>query len=382
MFYLLPFIADLIVAMMLFVAPVWAATSGASVRFTCAIGVTASACYLLTNLLLSKFANPRVAPRLLVAALLTSVVASVAGVFAPNYYWMLPFAAGIGVGAGFFFAPFQMVMSEDGDCRPLGTSVILYNLSWSMGYMLGPFLAGALLARSRASVHAIAAALGIVALFPLLRVLAARRAKAAGGEEGEQHADPLVRREGRQFYIWVGWGSVLLQGYVTSTIGYVFPKLGLSRGFSEFQLGLIGSTHVLMQMILMVILWRLRSWLYRPWATLMAAGLGTAGFLLLATTATMLANVCGVMLIGSAGGINFYSAVYYANAHDDRSKAVGVQEAMVGLGMLLGPGIGALLTGRQEVSLMPYWWCAVFFALLGLGTAVLHWSRIRASNPR
>ena len=377
MLYLIPFLANLLLSGMYFALPVWSAAQGASVRFTSAMGLAVAVSYIGANLLLGHRLRPTLARRLMEWALLGMGALSALGLLVRTPTMALVLIAGFGLMAGLFFAPFQVAMrGAGGPPLPLSASVARYNVSWSSGMMVGVLLAGTLLARARLWVHVEALVICALTLAVVWRLPLPPPDDGAPATPHESHpADPFVVPRGD--YLWLGWATILVQCYANATITFVFPKLGLQRGFSEAQLGLANSLMVLCQVGLTLVVWHARRLLYGPWPTLAVAGLGAAGVIGLARCPGYGANLLALAALGSASGISFFTAVYYANNHAEQGRAVGINESMVGVGMVCGPTAGALLGG--QLSVRPYWLCAALFLLLAAATLALHSRRGRAA---
>ena len=373
MFYVLPLLADMLMATLAFIAPVWAVTEGHGVSFTSSLGVVNFTFYVMANLALSRIARPENAHRLLRFGLAGMGIAIGLGALVNDPRWMFLIVVGASVSAACFFTPYQMVM-HSGKARPLGQTVALYNVAWMSGYLAGPGIGAPLMHISRRLVHIVAAMWAWIGYELLGYAIAKDRA------EGRDHAtetfdgaDAQVRKRGRDFYIWIGWASIFVQGYAMCTIFYVFPKLGVVREFSGPQLGVIESISALPQILVTFLAMRVRRWLYTPALTVAAAIFGACGFCVMALTRSYAANMGGLLLLGVAGGINCYVSVYYANNHADRSRGISLNEAAVGAGSILGPAVGLLLGGGANPTLTPYWIAAAVFLALGAWAMALHW---------
>jgi MFS family permease len=371
LFYLLPLLADFYMAIINFTTPVWAASENYSVQFICMFGIVTMVCYVAMNLVLARIASAQSARKMLYVGLGGMTGVALAAALVPSPGWMFPLLAALGILTSFFFAPFQMVMHSSRP-RPVGESVAFYNVAWSTGYAVGPLVAGLIMwLPSREGSYAAGAAASMTAM--ALLYIALRQKSGESAEHAGDVPDPQVNSHGRTFYLFVGLASILIQGYAFNTLFFVLPKLSIARGFSAFQLGAADFAASAVQIGVTLLVLRSRKWLYRPEITVFAAALGAGAFVLAAMGTSYVALFIACMMLGSAGGVNYFTSVFYANNDARRSRAVSLNEATVGFGAIMGPVMGALLGGFGEtLSLAPYWVAAGLFGVLAIGTFVLH----------
>jgi MFS family permease len=379
MLYLLPFFANMVFAMAYFVAPVWSLSQRATVIFTGSLGVSVALSYVLANLILNRFLSPRNAPTVMGLAIFGATGLSGAALLIQDYHWMLPLVASYGFCAGAFFGPFQVVMGLRGQRQTLGMSVVRYNLSWTSGAMVGAGLAGWLLEHGRSLVHFTSLALCLVAMSLVIRLqYRARKTPSAPAAEAADRYLPDAQAGGppMPWYQWLGWATVFVQAYCNFTVNYIFPKLANDRNFTPTQQGLAIATMLCGQLVFTVVAWRLRRRLYRPDLTVMAALCGISAFVGVTLFISYPANLLALALQGAASGTNFFLAVYYANNSGRQGSAVTINETMVGLGLTLGPAVGAAL--GQEAVILPYAICGALFVTLGLAAFIgQRWGRPR-----
>jgi MFS family permease len=281
-----------------------------------------------------------------------------------------------------FFTPYQVVM-HSGKVRPLGQTVGLYNLAWMSGYVLGPLIGGALINFSRPLIHIVMLMVAVIG-YQLIE-LAVMRARADGRDHATEPfdgADAKVQKRGRDFYIWIGWASLMAHGYAITTVFYVFPKLGHVRGFSNPQIAWAESLLTVAMLVTTVLTMWLRRGLYKPGVTVLAGACGAASVAVLALTASYGANIAGLLLLGASGGINCYVSVYYVNNHRNRPRAIVINETAVGLAGVIAPAMGALLGGGANPTLTPYWICAGVYAALAVGVVAFHALRATKAGER
>jgi len=380
-FYILPLLADMLNAILDFVAPVWAVTEGRGVAFTGTLGTVAATFRVLANLVLGRIMKPANAHRLLRFGFAGMGLAIGFGALVNDPHWMFLIVMGMRISAACFFAPYQIVM-HSGKARPLGQTVALYHIAWMIGYFPGPVLGGVLIRISRRLVHIVAALLAWVGYELVGHAVAQDRAEGRDpATETFDSADAQVRKRGRDFYIWIGWATFLVHGYTMGTVFYVFPKLAYQRGFSGFQIGMAESLCMVAMLAgVLFALWS-RWWLYNPTLTVLAGVGGASAVGVVALTHSYAPNIGGLLLLGVSSGSNCFVSTYYANNHTDRAQGISLNEAAVGTGSILGSAVGALLGGGDNPTLTPYWVAMVIFLGLGVGAVAMHmWQLARVQR--
>ena len=154
--------------------------------------------------------------------------------------------------------------------------------------------------------------------------------------------------------------------------GMIIPILPLyAQRFqaTEWQIGLLLASYSFMQFLASPVL----GWLsdrYGRKPVLLCSLIGSAaGYLLMANAASLAMLFAARILAGVAGASVGTASAYIADITppEDRSKRIGLIGAAFGIGFVLGPAIGGILSQFSVIA--PFW----FAAILSILNAILMW---------
>jgi len=138
---------------------------------------------------------------------------------------------------------------------------------------------------------------------------------------------------------------------------------------TEWQIGILLASYSFMQFLASPVL----GWLsdrYGRKPVLMCSLVGSAaGYLLMANAASLAILFAARILAGIAGASVGTASAYIADITppEDRSKRIGLIGAAFGIGFVLGPAIGGILSHFSVIA--PFW----FAAILSVLNAILMW---------
>ncbi|MEI6563987.1 MAG: MFS transporter [bacterium] len=366
--YLLPLIADMLVAQFIFINAVRLARAGASASVVANTLTVWSLAYLITCPVIGRFVSASNAAHMMVGSmggflligLLFTVIPGVAGVYV--------LMAAAGIAAAFFFTPFQIFMKAvDGlTQKPITYSTGLYTFSWSAGYALGPFVSGFLMDRGVATpdgatsgwkyacYFAAGAAVVTGVCIVLLKHLAQGKPQEALANTDDLVSRPVADYSHQPDLAWMGWVSGGVGMVAITFIRAVFPArveacLHLTQSMQGFLFFLVSAS----QAITGLVLCRSRYWMYRPTAVAAFGCLGIIGLLIFGFSQTPLAFSIGAVLFGLYSGSFFFYLVFHSLVHPRRSaQYVAINETVVGICGMVGAIVGGGLADRFGFGLV------------------------------
>jgi predicted MFS family arabinose efflux permease len=348
-----PLLADLTALIGFFYINVQAVRMGIPPRMQSLVGGLYAVAYTV--------GSPRRADAVMAAALAAVAACWTAAMVRPRFGLFLAVGAMAGAAASHYFVTFQVKMHNVRPFRTLAWTIAAYNISWGTGYSAGPFICGWLMSRHAAWLVAILWALALaVAVLPRLVRATESDASVDPGVRQDFHSTPPMRLSG---WIGIGAASILFNGLVCT----LWPGLGDAWGLTNRQIGL-GTLVGGLQIPLSSLLWaRLRRWMSGPWLLGVLLVLTGLGFGTLPLVRPWPGSLLPLSLFGFAYTGVIFHAVYYSNA-DPRNAAhsVGINEAAIGAGGILGPLVMGGLAWSSAASWRPY----AGGALLMLGAVV------------
>lgn len=259
--------------------------------------------------------------------------------------------------------------------KRLNRTISLFNLSWSAGIMLGTLLAGWMVLHGYSWPFVIAALLSFVSFGILFITPAGQQAHAPAPATAGQ-----VPFEKAQLFLYLAWIGNFASWFCRGTIGATFPKLGDTLDFSKPLVSALAFVPTL-ALCLMFGLARLsHRWQYHLRVLLAAEVAGIAGMVIAWMAVSPLLFTIGFTLTGLCTAITYISSLTYAlrGTSGSRGKRSGLHEAVLGLGIIIGPLAAGFLGQRINLH-APFLACAIVFALAMAAQGVVWLKMTKAS---
>jgi MFS family permease len=369
---------DAILSAVLFVCMVRMAEMKASAVAVAALMPVWAVPYTLGSLAAGRLITRQNAGWILIGACGASACLSAGYIASSATVIMYILTALMGVATAFFFTPFQVFMKlvDQHHNKGINRSTGLYTFSWSMGYALGPFMAGCLWEvtgwRGCHVVNGLAALLMVAGIYRLKRF--AETAPILD-ETAEPVADPYAKMPDLAWMAWVfsGIGCAIM-----SVIRSVFPSLAESRAIPKPSQGTVFFILCGVQAAVGLGLGRGRWWMYRPAPILIFGLSGVVGLWLFATASSPGMYYLAAACFGVYSGSYYFYFVFHSLVHPTLgARYISINEAVVGVTSVAGPLLGGAIADRHGLA-SPYLVMTVFLAgALFLQTAI-HWRRNRA----
>jgi hypothetical protein len=286
----------------------------------------------------------------------------------------------------------ESLLSAGTDPQELSRRLGLYNMNWAIVGTLAVASSGTLIEYAPPWAFFAVMAGGHLAALALVRGI--ERVPSAGPRAesrdiGPSSVDPELARQ-RRLGLWLSRLSLPATYVVVYTLAPMFPSLPALGAISPAAATVIASVWLVGRAVAFVITGRTTFWHARPsllvWASLaMLMGfLGTVvppvlgGLPLVPVICVMLAAEA---LLGLSLGMIYSGSLYFGMVLSEGStEHGGYHEALIGLGQILGPGLGAAMLsaspGALGVSIGAV--SALLSASLALGVA----TRLRARDVR
>ncbi len=312
--------------------------------------------------------GPRYATRLAIAL---TIVVWLGMAAAGRIDLLLGLAVASGALAALFW-PSLMVWLADlssGQARGLGQSLGLFNISWSVGFLLGAVVAGALWEGvGRGSFYfSVAAGIAILTLLQLT--------PGSASQTSEPTPDQLTTLQqpqlGRRLRI-VARVGVFASFFSVAIVRALFPKFGDDLGYSSMLVGWAAGMPYLSAMVIFALARTTSRWQYRSWKLWLAAPVGVVGMVLATTARAPWQFLLGFFLVGLCGGISYLSSQFYGLHQPEhrRSASMRHHEATVGAGVVTGPLVGGLVADYTGWLPSAFALAAGVMAMGGLGKRV------------
>ncbi|MCX6338291.1 MAG: MFS transporter [Candidatus Aureabacteria bacterium] len=271
----------------------------------------------------------------------------------------------------FFWPPLQAWLSEVGERDRLPERLGLFNLSWSLGIMVGPMIGGFLFAVD----YRLPWCYSIGTNSLLLTLLLVVRQPAAGEADGAPGPSGGVtcRGDAAEFLPLALWANFACW-FCLANIQSLYPKLAVARGFSPQLIGCLLFLVGMAQSAFFIVLRATRAWHFRYGPMVAVHGAAAAGMMVVFYARSVPILSLAFPLIGIGLGLSYYSSIYYSLCGDGAAgKRTGIHELMVGSAFFLGPLAGGFCA--QYLGLRsPFLVCALLLAVTAIREA-MGWRR-------
>lgn len=261
--------------------------------------------------------------------------------------------------------------------KRLNRTLSLFNLAWSAGIMLGTLLAGWMVIQGYSWPFVIASLLSFVSLAVLFVTPPGQSAQApAPATRGR------VSVEKAQLFLYLAWIGNFASWFCRGTIGAIFPKLGDTLLFSKPLVSTLAFVPTLALCLMFGVSRLSHRWQYHLRVLLASEVCGIAGMVLVYRAVSPTVFTLGFSLTGVCTAITYVSSLTYAlqGTSGKRGKRSGLHEAVLGLGIIVGPLVAGFLGQRLDLH-APFMACAVVFALAMVAQGVV-WVRMTKAPAR
>ena len=260
-----------------------------------------------------------------------------------------------GIGMAFFWPVLEAWLSEEGDADQVRRGLGGFNVSWSIGASVGPFLGGLIYTKSIVLSFMFAAA-GMCAV-AFLAYLHKKPLQPQPETTSDSEIPPLVSAPifVERALLYAVWMANFAGWFAMSEIRVLFPKLALTLGMQPW---LIGILVLILGVALTVTFFMLGSsgWWHNRKSPLIIAQVFLV-LLLVAMTIVDSAGAFGLIFIGIGAGMGItysYSLFYSVVGSIQKGAASGRHEMVLGVGAFLGPFIGGAVAPMFGTQRAPY----------------------------
>jgi len=260
-----------------------------------------------------------------------------------------------------FWPTIQSWISQGLNRKDLVRSLANFNISWSMGLMLGFLSAGALFSFGKEAPFLFGAFFILIVILFLLRqpVFSEMRDETAKRAFllTEKERPPAAKR-----FLYIAWIANFMSWYILGTVRNMFAKLGTELGFSAFVIGALVFLFILAQSVMFFVLGRTAAWHYKIVPITALQIFAALGLIALAHSSRPAHIAAAMVLLGLSGGMTYFSSIFYSlYGFIDKGKRSGLHEAVIGTGSFFGPLVGGFAARGFGVR-APYHTAAVLLA--------------------
>lgn len=288
--------------------------------------------------------------------------------------WLMAALPLLAISNGLFWPALQAAVGDMGPERELSRSIGAFNISWSVGKMIGFLAGGALIAASGYDATLlVAASMALAVALVLPRAEARHSHTPATPQTAVVRPRPLPEETCRAWRR-IGWTANFVLFGIGATLNFQYPKLLIERGFGERDFGVFLGIVYFFQTVSFYVLRRWNGWHFRLGPLLAAQGATLAAVLLLGWMPSRGLIWSMAPWIGLGLGLSYSSSIYYSLFRQSGAgKNTGIHEALLGTGTFLLPLAGGMAAQWSGSLITPYPLCAAFLA--GVMAVEILWAR-------
>lgn len=276
-----------------------------------------------------------------------------------------------GIAMSFFWPPIMGWLSQDIEGSRLGKSIAYFNLSWSAGLVIGPFLAGILSAIS----PEIPLYVGGL-LFLLTGILVAVGSFLLPKIRSDRSLDTsqdggTFRNDTSTVLRFPGWIGIFTTFIIIGVVVNIFPVFARDELlFRKETIGLLMQSRAFIAAFMFVFLGHTTFWHFR--ISYMALGqvcLALIVFFMNFTSSPLMLAAL-IAMIGALRAHSYNSSLFHGvSGSINRTRRMAVHESLLAAGLIVGSALGGLIYQKYSMTAVYYFCAAVvmFGVLLQLG---------------
>ena len=345
---------------------------GLSTTFLGVLMAVCTGCFAVLAIPLGRLSDRVERRYILYAACLILGAASIGLAFCRNGGHLMSIFPGIGVSMALFFPAYEAWLAEREGEGELIHRIMLFNLFWSIGMTVGPALSSYLYGSANPFRPFYLA--GIFALLTLVTIWASRITTSdpsslsvhtdESDPESPEILYPLLPV--RMTYLHLARCANFVSWFSLGVLRQLAPKLTLEMGIRPAIYGNLMLTLGGVKTLAFVVLGTGYStrWHYRFSPLLIVQLLAILSFLGIGLTQHIILWAFAFAVIGVSVAFTYFSSLYYGlDRHADKGNKSGWHEAILGVGILLGPFLGGISADSSLGVQSPYLLCAVAIAI-------------------
>ena len=378
--YLFPFLIDLVLFLvMLRLADAAGREMKLSNLQAALFMVSYSIVYLVACLTIGRVLHRGNARRIFLASILMLMLLAVPLFFTRTFWPTLVLFSVFGIAAALAFNSFQTFMRGEAPPGSLALTIARYTISWSSGIACGVLLGGFL--KDFGGPFALAAftifACGLILFMSLTHKAQGSEHESSDATVEDVNAEMLSSRlrgvDSR--YVMIGWMLCLSANFSQRPLSTFIPKFYAENLSPPWVAGSLLFVMFISQALSGYACRKWRHLLYRPQPLVTAQLLVVLALAVLWLAPSLWISAAMLLILGLLFGFLFFACVFYVSNDARSSHNVGINEAMVGVGTILGMLVSELSMRKLGNPSAYFPACmALTLLMIALQCGWLYWS--------
>ena len=354
--------------------PLLAMNIGASVFELGMVGTIGPLCYTVACLFTGRMADRFRPKRMMLLGGVLYGACYVTIVYAEQV-WQIAVVVGLGgASIGLFWPPLAVWIAEGRDRKALARALGGYNVAWCTGILLGPLVGGVLFEADYRLPFWGSAAVAWLLMGFLLVISGGQRDFTSAVQEVASEEEPVQD----QRMLYAVWIANFASYFIVGTVRNLFPKLATELGIEPKTLGVLMAVIPLAQLGTFVYFRKANGSHNRIERLMIAQVLAIGGMALILVSRGVWLFAMGFVLSGVLIGTSYSLSLFHSlHGHVQKGANSGLNESIVGGGILVGPFVGGWAAGHFGLK-APYVLCGTLLAAAMIVEGVL----IRSAERR
>jgi MFS family permease len=259
-----------------------------------------------------------------------------------------------GFAESFFWPSTMGWLSRGVEGSSLGKKMSMYNLSWSMGMIIGPLASGLLSAVG--TLLPLIMGCGTFLLTSILILIAGitfpeirEEATAAEAEKEEG-----IREDKSTFLRFPSWVGLFTTYVVIGLLLSIFPIYG-AEGllFRKGTIGFLLQIRALCATAGFILLGRTAVWHFKPYQILGGQLIMAMAVFLMRGAYSPLANGILIAFIGFCMALSYFNSIFHGvSGSIQRAGRMAIHEAILSAGLIIGSSVGGLVYQRSSMQMV------------------------------
>lgn len=368
--YFAPFLTDMLMGSITIAVPLLAISFGISSLSLGILGSSSGLTYVSLCFLFGKLSERWHRKNLLVLGSFVYIAGSLFLSFSSQMYHLYLSMLLLGIAGAMFWPTLEAWIAEKKSKRTLMQKMSLFNISWGMGFAVGPLMGGILFGMNYRLPFYFAFVIGVLALL----ILFYKTPKISFATKGESLIDKTLLSGGppdsSSLYIKISRIANFILCFCTGMNWYIFPKLGIQLHISPFFLGFLMCILSLSRVLTFYGLGRIHRWHYRIFPLVLFQLIAAVGLIMIFVVSLFSLFILAFIFIGVGLGMTFSSSLFYSiNVTSQKGPSAAIHETILMSGFLLGPLVGGALA--QEFSIRTPFLVVAAIVVVGIFTQFL-----------
>lgn len=366
-----PFSMSVVLGLVTLAVPLLAVNLGASALTLGGLGFVSTLCYVVLTPIFGKIVDSIGYKFVLTLGTVSYFLSSFALSLSTQIYQLFIFMPFVGIAGAMFWPAFEVWLTRMETNSPLLKKVSFFNVSWCLGSGIGPLIAGKLF---EIHSHLPLYFAGLLAL--IITILIGQKLyrgrqgnylknSKKGTEVNENFSSSSSRRKA-PLYLYIGWIANFANYFCIGILRYLFPKLSVEIGIKPSLIGVLLFTVAFFQLATFYLLGQTERWHYKGIPLVIFQLFIVIGLIVTFFSNSVISFLLAFMFIGVGGGMVYFSSIFYSlDSIEGTGQKSGIHEAVLGIGLLLGPLTGGAIAEVYTLR-FPY-----LLAVMVIGVAIL-----------